>query len=447
MTRKASGPARERDPAPGGVESARGLGVGSHFVRHGGLILVGPRAAAAVRWFAMDCPRCGAPAVTTPACPRCGVIVSKARPTAAREERIERWRAAAAATRPRHGGDPAEGAPEEVAAPADGGMRWPRSSRSSSRSRSAGRRPARRTRRRVARALGAVATADAADAPPPPAAAVELLAAAHRGRDQGGGEGPLRSRPPADRGAGASCRSRRRDDRVRRLGRGGPARRAPRGEGAAQPAAGRPARRGRATSGARNFTGRGRRTCGAPPQSTRRARGPWPRWWIPSIEAGDWTGAEAAARRRWPSTAGRPSSGSSSATRSCGWTATGRRRRCFAPPSRSRTTRRPARCWPGWRKGCSDEKGMTEQRLSHFHVRYDGDAHEDVGREILRALERHYATLAREPRPPAAQPDPGHPVLARGYFDASGAPAWSGGVFDGIGRAHPHPHRRADRRA
>ena len=37
---------------------------------------------------------------------------------------------------------------------------------------------------------------------------------------------------------------------------------------------------------------------------------------------------------------------------------------------------------------------MTEQQLAHFHVRYDGAAHEGVGREILRVLERHYATLS-----------------------------------------------------
>ena len=45
------------------------------------------------------------------------------------------------------------------------------------------------------------------------------------------------------------------------------------------------------------------------------------------------------------------------------------------------------------RKTGGDEQGMTERRLSRFHVRYDGDTHDEVGREILRALERHYATL------------------------------------------------------
>jgi hypothetical protein len=82
-------------------------------------------------------------------------------------------------------------------------------------------------------------------------------------------------------------------------------------------------------------------------------------------------------------------------------------------------------------KGLQDESGMTEQHLSHFNVRYDGDAHEDVGREILRALERHYATLARN-----LDHQPSNPISVilfsrEAYFDASGAPAWSGGVFDG----------------
>jgi hypothetical protein len=84
------------------------------------------------------------------------------------------------------------------------------------------------------------------------------------------------------------------------------------------------------------------------------------------------------------------------------------------------------------RKGMEDERGMAEQKLSHFHVRYDGDAHEGVGREILASLERHFATLAvtldHQPRTTI-------PVILftrEGYYDASGAPAWSGGVFDGL---------------
>jgi hypothetical protein len=83
-------------------------------------------------------------------------------------------------------------------------------------------------------------------------------------------------------------------------------------------------------------------------------------------------------------------------------------------------------------KGLADESGMTEQRLSHFNVRYDGETHEDVGREVLRALERHYATLVVSLD---HQPQATIPVILfsqQQYFDAAGAPAWSGGVYDNI---------------
>ena len=82
------------------------------------------------------------------------------------------------------------------------------------------------------------------------------------------------------------------------------------------------------------------------------------------------------------------------------------------------------------RRDAAPERGLTEQRLAHFHVRYDGEAHEPVGREILRVLDRHYATLVRtfdyEPRSPI-------PVilLSRQTYDqATGAPWWSGGLYD-----------------
>jgi tetratricopeptide (TPR) repeat protein len=83
-------------------------------------------------------------------------------------------------------------------------------------------------------------------------------------------------------------------------------------------------------------------------------------------------------------------------------------------------------------KGLADERGMAERRLSHFNVRYDGDEHEAVGREILRALERHYATLAS-----ALDYEPTNTITVilftqEGYYNASGAPAWSGGVYDSL---------------
>ena len=76
------------------------------------------------------------------------------------------------------------------------------------------------------------------------------------------------------------------------------------------------------------------------------------------------------------------------------------------------------------------ETGLTEQRLAHFHVRYDGEEHVAVGREVLRVLERHYATLVR-----SLDHRPGAPIpvilLSRGsYAEATGAPGWSGGVYD-----------------
>jgi tetratricopeptide (TPR) repeat protein len=83
-------------------------------------------------------------------------------------------------------------------------------------------------------------------------------------------------------------------------------------------------------------------------------------------------------------------------------------------------------------KGMADERGMTERNLSHFHVRYDGEAHEDVGREILRALERHYATLVSALD---HQPQVTIPVVLfsrETYYSASGAPSWSGGVYDSL---------------
>jgi tetratricopeptide (TPR) repeat protein len=83
-------------------------------------------------------------------------------------------------------------------------------------------------------------------------------------------------------------------------------------------------------------------------------------------------------------------------------------------------------------KNAIDERGMTDRQLAHFHVRYDGDEHDDVGREVLKALERHYMTLVidLDHRPQSAIPV----VLfsSEQYYDASGAPAWSGGNYDSI---------------
>jgi tetratricopeptide (TPR) repeat protein len=76
------------------------------------------------------------------------------------------------------------------------------------------------------------------------------------------------------------------------------------------------------------------------------------------------------------------------------------------------------------------EASFDEARLAHFHVRYDGDAHEDVGRAILRVLDRHYATLVRAFDHQPAAPIPVILLSQQSYYDATGAPIWSGGQYD-----------------
>ena len=108
------------------------------------------------------------------------------------------------------------------------------------------------------------------------------------------------------------------------------------------------------------------------------------------------------------------------------------------------------------------EGSLDEARLAHFHVRYDGDAHEEVGREILRVLDRHYATLVRTFSHQPAAPIPVILLSRESYYDATGAPAWSGGQYDDFdgrvrlpigglthlahGRARRHAAARADAR-
>ncbi len=76
------------------------------------------------------------------------------------------------------------------------------------------------------------------------------------------------------------------------------------------------------------------------------------------------------------------------------------------------------------------EGGFEERRLAHFHVRYDGEEHEDVGREILRVLDRHYATLRTAFDHEPAGPIPVTLFSTQSYYDATGAPAWAGGEYD-----------------
>src|SRR6266508_3613275 len=111
------------------------------------------------------------------------------------------------------------------------------------------------------------------------------------------------------------------------------------------------------------------------------------------LEAGDWVGAEATAREVLALSPDDPEG-----VRGLGYALIRQdRSREAAEALRAALERRED---PGARAmlaqiqaGLRTEKGMTEQRLAYFNVRYDGVAHEDVGREILRQLERHRVTL------------------------------------------------------
>jgi tetratricopeptide (TPR) repeat protein len=76
------------------------------------------------------------------------------------------------------------------------------------------------------------------------------------------------------------------------------------------------------------------------------------------------------------------------------------------------------------------EQAFAEARIAHFHLRYDGEAHEDVGREILRVLDRHYATLVRTFDHRPSGPIPVILFSEESYADATGAPSWSAGHYD-----------------
>jgi hypothetical protein len=81
------------------------------------------------------------------------------------------------------------------------------------------------------------------------------------------------------------------------------------------------------------------------------------------------------------------------------------------------------------RHSLATQEGMKEQRLSHFNVRYDGETHEAVGREVLRVLDRHYATLVQTFGHELETVVPVILYSNRSYYDATGAPAWSGGQY------------------
>ena len=160
--------------------------------------------------------------------------------------------------------------------------------------------------------------------------------------------------------------------------------------------------------------------------------GPWVALMRVSLDAGDWARAEAAARGAIALDAR-----AADAWQGLGYALVRQDRNAEAAEAlRAAADIRPDSGTQALldrvNAGLAHEKGMTEQQLSHFHVRYDGGAHETVGREILRALERHYATLAGSLD---HQPQTTIPVILftrEGYYNASGAPAWAGGTYDGI---------------
>jgi hypothetical protein len=63
-------------------------------------------------------------------------------------------------------------------------------------------------------------------------------------------------------------------------------------------------------------------------------------------------------------------------------------------------------------------------------VRYDGGEHVLVGRAVLRVLDRHYATLARTFDHRPQEPIPVILLSRESYDEATGAPGWSGGLYD-----------------
>jgi tetratricopeptide (TPR) repeat protein len=148
------------------------------------------------------------------------------------------------------------------------------------------------------------------------------------------------------------------------------------------------------------------------------------------LETSDWTGAEAAARDLLSL---RP--GEASALRGLGFALMrqDRNREAAEALEASLEIEEDAaarKMLAHVEKGLRDESGMSEKQLAHFHVRYDGSEHEDVGREILRALERHFASLTGvfDHRPQA--PIPVILFSEEAYYDAAGAPRWSGGAYN-----------------
>ena len=83
-------------------------------------------------------------------------------------------------------------------------------------------------------------------------------------------------------------------------------------------------------------------------------------------------------------------------------------------------------------KDLTHEAGMREQRLGSFTLKYEGEAHDAVGNEVLRILERHYATLTMQFDHRPASAIPVILYTQEKFQEASDAPSWAGGIFDNL---------------
>jgi Flp pilus assembly protein TadD len=84
------------------------------------------------------------------------------------------------------------------------------------------------------------------------------------------------------------------------------------------------------------------------------------------------------------------------------------------------------------RKEKKYEKGLTEERLAHFNLRYDGEAYEALGRRILDVLEAQYAEVCATFSHQPAATIPVILLSKERYYAATDAPTWSGGEYDGF---------------
>jgi tetratricopeptide (TPR) repeat protein len=78
-----------------------------------------------------------------------------------------------------------------------------------------------------------------------------------------------------------------------------------------------------------------------------------------------------------------------------------------------------------------EEENYRENESSHFTLRYSGEAEPGLAREVLRALEAHFATIESELS--YTPPEPIGVILytQQAFADITRAPGWAGGLNDG----------------